>query len=78
MKFIGLFGASYFVFYLGIQLIWPLFEHFYGIVGIAAFLTAFVLRMFWKQNERLDEMQIQLTLAQKELTSLSDQRKESK
>ena len=73
MKFIGLFGASYFALYLGLQFIWPLFEHFYGIVGIAAFLIAFVLRMFMKQSERMDEMQVQLTLLQKELAALRKQ-----
>jgi len=73
MKFIGLFGASYFALYLGLQFIWPLFDHFYGIVGIAAFLIAFVLRMFMKQSERMDEMQVQLTLANRELKTLKDQ-----
>ena len=73
MKFIGLFGGCYLLIFLGLNIIWPPFDHFYGIVGITAFLIAFVLRMFMKQSERMDEMQVQLTLLQKELAALHKQ-----
>ncbi len=73
MKFIGLFGGCYFLIFLGLNFIWPLFENIYGIVGIAAFLMALVLRLFMGQSDRLDEIEAQLTLANRELNSLKEQ-----
>ncbi|MBQ3256206.1 MAG: hypothetical protein IJA67_02155 [Oscillospiraceae bacterium] len=73
MKFIGLFGGCYFLIFLALNIIWPLFENIYGIVGIAAFLMALVLRLFMGQSDRLDELEVRLTLANRELKTLKDQ-----
>ena len=73
MKFIGIFGICYILIFLGLNIIWPLFENIYGIVGIAAFLLALVLRLFMEQSDRLNEMEVQLTVANREINSLKEQ-----
>ena len=44
MKFIGLFGACYILIPISASLFFRLFENIYGIIAVAAFLMALVLR----------------------------------
>ena len=76
MKFIGLFGACYFLIFISASLFFRLFENIYGIIAVAAFLMALVLRMFLSLDERIEQLEHELELAKKKVSTLSEKSKE--
>ena len=76
MKFIGLFGACYFLIFISASLFFRLFENIYGIIAVAAFLMALVLRMFLSLDERIEQLEHELGLAKKKVSTLSEKLKE--
>lgn len=76
MKFIGLFGACYFLILISASLFFRLFENIYGIIAVAAFLMALVLRMFLSLDERIEQLEHELGLAKKKVSTLSEKLKE--
>ena len=76
MKFIGLFGACYFLIFISASLFFRLFENIYGIIAVAAFLMALVLRMFLSLDERIEQLEHELELAKKKESTLSEKSKE--
>ena len=76
MKFIGLFGACYFLILISASLFFHLFENIYGIIAVAAFLMASVLRMFLSLDERIEQLEHELGLAKKKEATLSETLKE--
>jgi len=66
MKFIGLFAACFLLIIIGISVFAFLFQNIWGLIALAAFLMALVVRMYLDLDQRLERIEQHLGLTDKD------------